>query len=273
MSRSWMAGIAGAALFWNLGCGTRETPKPQAENPTEKAPREVKTASLSEPDAVPAQKATAHSAAAEAAFERLLNASQDSDPDEWTRSEAALTELGPEAVPVLARQLANDNPFARELAAQFLAQLGPSAASAEPQLVAALADDSSLVKMNAAAALLSMNSAAKEIASALQSLLSDADDNVRLPAAISLAGMKETEAEAIAALTELLTSSDAIVRRGAVEALGRLGEKASSSVTAVRRLADDDSTDVRTAATAALRRIESGESPSEETIPAGGVEE
>lgn len=258
-------------VIWFAGCGGTSPAKPQSDSTAAKG----KLATVDQPlEKVPANdpSASKKTAAANEAFSKLVNASEDSNPDEWTQAEAALLALGADAVPALAGHLSDPNPFSRELAAQFLAQLGPAAAGAERQLVKSLTDDSSLVKMNAAAALLSMNSSAKEIAPALQSLLTDPDQSIRLPAAISLAGFDANTDEAVATLTDLLSAPNGSVRLGAVEALGRLGDKALSSRPAVRRLADDDSPEVRTAAATALKRIETGESSDSKTIPASGVE-
>ena len=159
MSGRVMGGVAFGCVMWCVGCGGTSPTLPQAETTSKRKP-----AVADQPlEQVPAQDAESSqkTAAANQAFSKLVDASQDSDPEEWTQAEAALLELGADAVPALAAHLSDANPFARELAAQFLAQLGPAAARAEAQLVEALADDSSMVRMNAAAALLSMSSSAE----------------------------------------------------------------------------------------------------------------
>jgi len=211
--------------------------------------------------------------AAQKAFAELLAASEDSDFESWATAEQALSGLGSAAVPTLAAHLADENPFARELAVQFLAQLGPEAAAAEKELTAALADTSPMVRVNAAASLLAMNESTEAAEEVLKELISSDDPTVRLPAAISLAGFDSTSTDALAALAELLSDSSDSIRLAAVQALGRLGEKAKASLTAVRQLTAETNPEIRTAAQQAARQIEGGVDETSETIPVGGVEQ
>jgi len=72
------------------------------------------------------------------------------------RAIAALGDLGTgavPAVPMLARALADENPFVRQEAAETLGKIGPDAAAAVPALAKALEDPDPGVRRSAAAAL------------------------------------------------------------------------------------------------------------------------
>lgn len=253
-------------LLASFGCGETKAPQSTSVNPA-KQPPSTEGKLLEVPSAN-----SRSNAAADQAFADLLEATRSSNPDAWGAADRALKELGAQAVPTLARYLGDDDPTARELAVQFLAELGPDAKGAETALTKALADDSPMVRVNSAAALLAMNESSAEVISALQSMLQDDDPSVRLPAAISLASMSETVSEAVPVLTELLTAQEPGIRQTAVETLGRLGKQAHSSLTALRQLESDENAEVRTAAAAAVKDIESGKESSSETIPASGVD-
>ncbi len=253
-------------LLAGLGCGETKTPPSAAANPAKTVP--PKNGELL---SAPSSNGRSN-AVADKAFADLLEATHGSNPDAWSAAEKSLTELGAQAVPALARYLAHDDQTARELAVQFLAQLGPDAKGAEPALTKALADDSPMVRVNAAAALLALNASATEAVAALRSMLQDDDASVRLPAAISLAGMSDAVKDAVPVLTELLTAREPSIRQTAAETLGKLGKNAESSLGALQQLESDDNTEVRSAAAAAVNAIEAAENSSSETKPADSVE-
>lgn len=263
-----MEWIGCLCLAMSLGCGGTSDSKPRTGDGGESRAAASDSSLLP----VPSQD-DGKAAIAEKAFSGLLAASHDANPDAWAAAEKELTDLGGAAASTLAKHLKDDDPLARELAVQYLAQLGPDAAEAAEELVAALNDSSPMVRVNAAATLLALNASVDAAQSVLSELLASEDPTVRLPAAISLSSIEATTAEAIATLTDLLTASDSSIRRTAVETLGRLGDKATASLGAVKELASDGDSAVRRAAAEAARRIESGTDSTSETIPAGGVEE
>lgn len=263
--------FAGLAII-AAGCNQTSPPAPVAESQpsmsSDKAVPADRPANNLETDAAPESLASA-----ETAFTSLVAAAKDSDFDSWTSAEQSLTSLGAQAAPVLAKHLSDDDEFARELAVQFLAQLGPDAAAAEKELTQALADSSPMVRVNSAATLLAINVAKERAEAVLRELMTSDDATVRLPAAISLAGNEAAAEDAVAALTALLGEDhDDSIRVPAVQALGRLGDKAKSSLNAIRMLTSVENAALQTAAREAARQIEGGVDETSETIPVGGVE-
>ena len=261
--------IAGCCLAMSAGCGrSPETAKETGTSPSRPVVRDTEM-----PPADPATTETQRqTTAALAAFAELVDATQSSDPDAWTTAERKLVDFGASAVPALISRLQDENPLVRELAVQFLAQLGAEAAGAEDTLVKLLADESPVVRVNAASVLLAVNNSTAEAVTTLQDLLSSSDQTVRLTAAVSLVGLETPDLDAMTALTELLHARDWSVRLTAVQTLGRLGDLASGSLSAIQSLQEDDRAEVRRAAALALKQLESPRPEDRQTIPASGTE-
>jgi HEAT repeat protein len=194
------------------------------------------------------------------------------DVKSWARLEGELHELGLTAVPALAERLSDTNNVARELAAMFLAQLGPDASPAADGLLKLLDDDSTFARVNAAAALSTFEGHAARVTPVLTELLADADENVRITAATSLRNVGPPGREAVGALSRSLEDIDSRVRAAAATTLGELGQLASSSLSTLRRLDDDEDEQVRTAAARAIKRIDETARTAPVTIPASATE-
>lgn len=190
------------------------------------------------------------------AFATLVKAAESSDAEAWTKAEAKIQELGPHATAALAERLADENPVARELAAMFLAQIGPEAAAAAKGLVKLLKDDSTFARVNAASALSTMEGFEEQAVPVLTELLTDADENVRLTAATSLRNVGPLAMPALAGLTGALNDTNPQIRAAAATALGEIGPGANKSLKMLRRLEEDSEQAVVAAAAKAIRRID-----------------
>lgn len=190
------------------------------------------------------------------AFAALVAAAQANDADGWAKSETKLQELGVHATAALAAHLEDENQVARELAAMFLAQIGPEASSAASGLVKLLNDDSTFARVNAAAALSTFEGYADKVGPVLTQLLSDEDENVRLTAATSLRNLGAEASKAVMGLSKALRDPNPQIRAAAAVTLGEIGPEAIASLPALRQLRSDSEEAVVTAATRAIRRID-----------------
>lgn len=190
------------------------------------------------------------------AFTKLVAAAQSNDAEAWASAEAKLHELGAQATAALSGRLEDENTVARELAAMFLAQIGPDAVSAAKGLVKLLNDESTFARVNAAAALSTFEGYEDQVAPVLTELLIDTDENVRLTAATSLRNIGSAANKAVIPLTRSLKDPNPQIRAAAATTLGELGSAAFGSLPALRQLRADSESDVVTAAAQAIRRID-----------------
>ena len=234
------------------------------------------TVAAEQPDltAVPEIGSSPQNAAARAKelFATIVRAAETSDADAWTNAEGQLQALGLAVIPALSERLGDSNPVARELAAMFLAQLGPDAAPAADGLLKLLDDESTFARVNAAAALSTFEGHAERVTPVLVALLADEDTNVRITAATSLRNVSPSGRDAIRALSQSLTDTDSRVRAAAAVTLGELGTLATSSLASLRSLGTDDDEQVRTAASRAIKRIDETTRSTRITIPASATE-
>lgn len=145
---------------------------------------------------------------------------------------AALSEIGPAAVPSLAEAVKNHSKDVSTAtrAASALAMTGGFAAAAVPALTDALSSTDEAMQQQAARALAAIGRPAEAAVPKLIGLLSSSRGGVRATAADALGQFGATGAAAVPNLAKLLKDSDDNVRREAVEALGRIGPAASSAV-------------------------------------------
>ena len=207
------------------------------------------------------------------AFAALVKSAETNDADGWTKAEARLHELGAEATAALAIHLADKNTVARELAAMFLAQIGPEASSAAKNLLRLLNDESSFARVNAAAALSTFDGYADEIAPVLTGLLEDADESVRLTATTSLRNVGSAATISVNNLIRGLNDPSPQVRAAAATTLAELGPAALKSLPALRQLRSDTEEAVATAATQAIRRLNEVARDSAKAIPVSATRE
>lgn len=207
------------------------------------------------------------------AFSELVQSARDNDASGWSRAETKLHELGAQATAALKSRLDDQDPVARELAAMFLAQIGPDASSAAPGLVKLLADESTFARVNAAAALSTFDGYSEQAAPVLADLLTDPDENVRLTAATSLRNVGSAATSAVPRLAQALGDANPQIRAAAATTLGELGATATSSLPALKRLTTDSEESVATAAADALKRIaDASGDRSALTIPASATQ-
>ena len=282
MRKHLACAVVGLTLFCGCGGGAKPAsqkqvgwdPEPVA---TEKVETDVTSVVISEPrlEAVPMQSepGDADFPRGSVAFAELVKAAQTNDGDGWNKAETKLHDLGAGATAALAARLDDENPVARELAAMFLSQIGPDAASAAKGLLKLLSDESTFARVNAAAALSTFDGYADQTAPILTELLSDPDENVRLTAATSLRNVGPAAAKSVAALAQTLGDPNPQVRAATATTLGSLGSTAVNSLPALRRLGTDSDETVATAASQAIRLIaEAARERNPVAIPASATE-
>ena len=264
-----------ALLVLAIGCGEASRPVNSSLEPTP-APEATADVELPDLEAVPSTGPRASKTAlrVKAVFASLVEIaeSKSGDVESWTKLEGELHELGLAAVPLLTERLADSRSVARELAAMFLAQLGPEASPAADGLLKLLDDDSTFARVNAAAALSTFEGHAERVAPVLTELLTDTDDNVRITAATSLRNVGPSAAKSVGALNRALHDADSRVRAAAATTLGELGKVASPSLATLRKLDNDEDEQVRTAAARAIKRIDETARTAPVAIPASATE-
>ena len=262
------------------GCGIGSAPaesvsETRKTSVTHQEPAVVASAEETQLEAVPPQTEPAEpgDSPATRAFDSLVKAAESGDADGWAKADAELHQLGRAAVPALTARLTDTNPVSRELAAMFLAQLGPDAEPAAKGLVKLLSDESAFARVNAAAALSTFDGYTEQVVPVLTALLTNFDVNVRLTAATSLRNTGSAADKAVAALTQALSDTDSRVRTAAATTLGELGPSAAKSLSKLKQLEGDEDAQVVAAASRAVRRIDgnSADNPPV-TIPASATE-
>ncbi len=256
-----------------IGCGQSGRSETTSGEPTV-GPAAIVAAEQPDLKAVPPEAGRPSETATKArtAFAAIVRAAESGDAEAWTKAEGQLHNFGLAAVPVLTERLDDSNPMARELAAMFLAQLGPDAAPAAAGLLRLLEDDSAFARVNAAAALSTFEGHAERVTPVLVALLSDGDVNVRITAATSLRNVSSSGRAALIALSDSLTDGDSRVRAAAAVTLGELGPEATSSLASLRRLDGDEDEQVRSAAWRAIKQIDANARTAPVTIPASATE-
>lgn len=256
LRRHLVVAVTGMALV--VGCGGGTKPMPKTARSTVDSKQADMAAAETELEEVPPQSEPGDPdfPRGSEAFARLVAAAQSNDAKAWAEAESQLQELGAKATAALTEKLEDENTVARELAAMFLAQIGPDAVSAAKGLTKLLQDDSTFARVNAAAALSTFEGYEDQVAPVLTALLVDSDENVRLTAATSLRNIGAAASKAVMPLTKSLKDPNPQIRAAAATTLGELGSVAFASLPALRQLRSDSEGDVVTAATQAIRRID-----------------
>ena len=259
-----------AALL--IGCGQASAPKGSQSavaSSTEKstdAKAPVSQDLVAASGGTPAPTKTpepSESKAARAAFDRLIKAERDEDPQAWIAADQELTALGKEAAGVLGQGLASPEVRTREFAAMLLARLGPDAAAVEPQLTKALDDESPMVQANAGASLSLFGSQAERVIPLFQKLLKEENPTVRKIALYSLGNYGSQGEAAVSTIVPFLEHSDAELRMAAVVTLGNIGPNARVALARLESLAKEESSNVAPIARDAIARINAAEAKSE----------
>lgn len=276
MNRSLLV-LSPLVLSLVCGCGTGPA---VTESASQKTPADTKTpavvASADEPilESVPVQGEPSQpgDSTAAVAFERLVKAAETGDAEGWASGSGTSHAQFRSRSGLVCTADGREHGRA-ELAAMFLAQLGPDAAPAAKGLVKLLDDESAFARVNAAAALSTFDGHAEQAAPVLAALLSDSDMNVRLTAATSLRNTGAEAAKFLTSLTRSLGDPDARVRAAAATTLGELGSSAESSLKMLKQLQSDGDEQVATAASRAIRRIDGTASDASAlAIPASATE-
>ncbi len=227
------------------------TSEPHANEPVANSPPVKPTAPEVEPAVDTASTERQEQAAAH--FDTLT--STNVTPDQWTKAQEALVELGSDAVPVLTEHFASADPYVREMAVTILAMIGPRSADAEDALLTALNDDSIHVRANAATALCLIPGRETEVIPVLTDLLGHDDPQLRQMAATNLGNFGPEAAPFVAQLAAVLETGPADVVVPVAEILGRIGPDARAAAPRLQQIAFEDDGEARQAATAALQRI------------------
>ncbi len=168
---------------------------------------------------------------------------------------AALSELGPEAVPALVEALDDERASVRYFATWTLGNIGAEARPAAPAMVGNLRDSDKNVRRITAWALGQVGTKSPQAAAGMAGLLADPDIQVRLAAAMGLEGLGPDAAGAVPALIKALKDKDSDVRKRAVRALGAVGPAAAEAAPALVEALREAEADVRVEAEFALGRI------------------
>lgn len=249
-----------AVVMLLLACGCNGSQPVPKMTSTNKAASDKAGSKAAEPELVSvpeqAEPGDADFPRGSEAFAALVKAAESSDGEGWAKAEARIQELGAAATAALVERLEDQNQVARELAAMFLAQIGPEAAPAAKGLIKLLKDDSAFARVNAAAALSTMEGFEEQAVPVLTELLADADENIRLTAATSLRNVGPAAEVAIGGLTRALKDPNPQIRTAAATTLGEIGPSAKQSLPALRKMGTDAEEAVVSAAARAIRRID-----------------
>jgi serine/threonine protein kinase/HEAT repeat protein len=182
-------------------------------------------------------------------FGVILKALQSDDPEArlYAAHTVASSGIGdlpvPEAIPVLAAALKDNDPAVRKDVVIALGNLGPQARGAAPDLLAKLKDSDADVRKNAVQAVSKVGVEGKGSVPILIELLKDSRVETRRAGAALLAKLGPDGKEAAPALAAALRDPDRQIRRSVLDALGQLGADAKPAVPALRDvLRDQDKT-------------------------------
>jgi HEAT repeat protein len=183
-----------------------------------------------------------------------LGKCMEEDPDDKvaTRAARALAQIGPAAVPELARGARHEKKAVRGRALWALGLMGPDAKGALDVLKDALKDPQPDLRVRAAYALGELGPEAEPAIPPLCQSLRDRDPKVRTQAAGAL---RDLGAVGLPSIRELLGDDDADVRLSALQAAMVLGPDAKDAVTDIAKLLQDDAPKLRIAAADALGSI------------------
>ena len=180
---------------------------------------------------------------AESVTARLIEATQDADPEVAANVVTALASLGPAVVPGAAKSL--DDQRLRPLLIKVLGRLGPDAQAAVPKLIELLPDADNELKAKIHYVLAGIGPAAAPAAQAIAESLNSTEPSVRHSALFALRQLGPGAADAMPQLMAMLESSDGMDQLAAAWALARIApvkEGLSPEITQVLRkgLADDE---------------------------------
>jgi HEAT repeat protein len=159
----------------------------------------------------------------------------------------------------------NPSPKHRQMAADYLKDLGKQGQPAVPALREALNDPDALVRVSAVTALVDIEGPSADLVAPLRQLVQVAEPRTCPMAIRLLARLGPLANSASVDLVGALRNSDEKVRSEAAAALGKVAPENPMTVTALGRALKDDNGYVRTAAIQALAAI--GE-PAKEVLPA-----
>ena len=154
----------------------------------------------------------------------------------------------------LAKELKDNNPGLRALAAGRLAAMGDDAQAAAPVLIEMLKDEERTTRRLAAYVL--GETRAKAPVTTLLALLKDREQDTRMSAMSQLGNIGPDARDAIPALIEILTGDDKDFRRRAASALGEIGPDSKPAIPLLLKMLRDPERDSRASAAYALRKLD-----------------
>jgi hypothetical protein len=167
--------------------------------------------------------------------------------------QAVETEVASPSVSDWLRLLASENDAAQQEAVAALSRLGPAAV---PELIEALNEGDWQVRNQAAVVLGAIGPEAKDAVPALMDVLQDDDKYFRSHGAMALGKIGSEARAAVPALIKLLQDDEEDVRREAAAALGRIGPEAKEAVGPLLELFKDPRKPVRKQAIRAVEEID-----------------
>jgi HEAT repeat protein len=177
---------------------------------------------------------------------RLISGADDKpvEYDAFIDSISSLAFLGPDAVPVLLRQvfaITNGDIPLKGLVIDRLGWMGTNGEAAIPSLITWAGDTNASVRQSAVGSLAAIGRKPELVLPVLITASHDPDDTVRLQAATGLGNFGKQEKSAITPLIKLLKDPEPNVRRLAILKLGKLAEDRDLVVPPlIRQLKDKD---------------------------------
>lgn len=193
--------------------------------------------------------------AARAAFEKLIKAEREEDPENWMSADRELMALGKHAAGALAEGLSSPDRRTREFAAMLLARLGPDAATAEPEMVKALGDETPVVRANVAASLSLLGAKPDVVVPVLQKLLAEGNLTVRKIAIYSLGNYGSHADSAVPSLVDFLADESSELKLAAAVTLGNIGPGAQTALAQLEKLKQEEGEEIPAAARESIARI------------------
>lgn len=155
-------------------------------------------------------------------------------------------------LPLLTRQLKDEDTRIRARAIYWLPQIGRPAA---PALCGAVADKDPHVRRTAINALVRIRPKTRQAIDVLAKALTDEVTGVRNEAAWALGEFGPAAGSAVPALIRALRDKDKFIRLGAARSLGKIGTAAGKAIPALKELLRDEHNDTRAAADKAVKQI------------------
>ncbi len=199
---------------------------------------------------------------AKAAIPTLMKVLTDSDNSIRQASIAALAQMAPDSVPVLAAALKDARPEVRYAVIDSLSQAGGHAHRAMPALIDAWKEGDKGLRLRVGDLLVRFEGGAAPAAPALIASLSEQDRDIRLKACEVLARCGGNRAPGIPVLIQMVAKDqDKDIRARAAWVLGTMGQQAKEAVPVLTEAVKDKERDVRLLSLEALGTVSDPKEP------------